>query len=52
MTIMRWVMSGLVVLPSCGIGLCDELVGQASVIDGDTLEIRKRRLDPTFSAAG
>jgi endonuclease YncB( thermonuclease family) len=29
---------GLVVA-SCSIGRCDDLVGQASVIDGDTLEI-------------
>jgi endonuclease YncB( thermonuclease family) len=44
MTIIRWLIAGLVVIASCGTGRCDELVGQSSVIDGDTLEIHGTRI--------
>jgi endonuclease YncB( thermonuclease family) len=44
MTIIRWLIAGLVIIASCGIGRCDELVGQASIIDGDTLEIHATRI--------
>jgi endonuclease YncB( thermonuclease family) len=44
MTIIRWLVAGLVIIASCGTGRCDGLVGQASVIDGDTLEIRGTRI--------
>ena len=36
MTIIRWLIVSLVIIASCNIGRCDELVGQASIIDGDT----------------
>ena len=37
-------LADLVVIASVGTGLCDELVGQASIIDGDTLEIHGTRI--------
>ena len=39
MTIIRWLIVSLIVIASCSIGRCDDLVGQASVIDGDTPEV-------------
>jgi endonuclease YncB( thermonuclease family) len=44
MTAIRWSIVGLVLIVSCGSGLCDELVGQASIVDGDTLEIHGTRI--------
>jgi endonuclease YncB( thermonuclease family) len=40
----RWVISGLALLFSCGVALSDDMTGQASIIDGDTLEIRGTRI--------
>ena len=45
MTIIRWLIAGLVIMASCGTGRCDGLVGQASVIDGDTLKFTARAFD-------
>jgi endonuclease YncB( thermonuclease family) len=44
MTTIRWLIVSLIVIASCSAGRCDELVGQASVIDGDTLEIHGTRI--------
>jgi endonuclease YncB( thermonuclease family) len=44
MMIIRSLIAGLVVIASYSIGRCDELVGQASVIDGDTIEIHGTRI--------
>jgi len=41
---LRWVVAGLVLLFSCGIALPDDMTGQASIIDGDTLEIHGTRI--------
>ena len=40
----HWVAAGLVLLFSCGTALPDDMTGQASVIDGDTLEIHGARI--------
>ena len=42
--IVRWVMAGLALLFSCGVALPDDMTGQASIIDGDTLEIHGTRI--------
>src|SRR6201989_3014944 len=42
--IIRSLIAGLVVIASYSVGLSDELVGQASVVDGDTLEIHGTRI--------
>jgi endonuclease YncB( thermonuclease family) len=42
--IVRWAAAGLVLLFSCGIALPDDMTGQASIIDGDTLEIHGTRI--------
>ena len=42
--IVRWLTAGLVLLFSCGIALPDDMTGQASIIDGDTLEIHGTRI--------
>jgi endonuclease YncB( thermonuclease family) len=40
----RWLMAGLALLFSCGVALPDDMTGQASIIDGDTLEIHGTRV--------
>src|SRR5947207_15869514 len=35
---------GLALAASCGAALADDLIGQASVIDGDTIEIHGNRI--------
>jgi hypothetical protein len=52
----RWLVTGLALLFSCGVALPDDMTGQASVIDGDTLEIHGTRIrlwgiDASFAAA-
>jgi endonuclease YncB( thermonuclease family) len=42
--IARWVISGLALLVSYGTALPDDLIGQASIIDGDTLEVHGTRI--------
>jgi len=42
--IFRWAIAGLALLFSCGIALPDDMTGQASIIDGDTLEIHGTRI--------
>jgi endonuclease YncB( thermonuclease family) len=42
--IVRWAIAGLALLFSDGVALSDDLSGQASVIDGDTLEIHGSRI--------
>jgi hypothetical protein len=37
-------MAGLALLFSCGVALPDDMTGQASIIDGDTLEIHGTRI--------
>jgi endonuclease YncB( thermonuclease family) len=36
--------AALMVLASCGAGRADDLTGQASIVDGDTLEIHGMRV--------
>jgi len=39
-----WLLVGLAFLALCRTALCDDLFGQASVVDGDTLEIHGTRI--------
>ena len=42
----RWrgVLAGLALLASCGTAFSDDIIGQASIVDGDTLEIHGNRI--------
>jgi endonuclease YncB( thermonuclease family) len=42
--IVRSSIAGLVLLFSCGVAMPDDMTGQASIIDGDTLEIHGTRI--------
>ena len=42
--IVRWTIAGLALLLSCGIASTDDMTGQASIVDGDTLEIHGTRI--------
>jgi endonuclease YncB( thermonuclease family) len=37
-------LAGLALMASCGTAMSDDLIGQASVVDGDTLEIHGNRI--------
>ena len=42
--LLAWIIAGLALLASSGAASADDLIGQASVIDGDTLEIHGNRI--------
>jgi endonuclease YncB( thermonuclease family) len=44
MTVIRWLIASFSIVVSCGVAVCGDFAGQASVIDGDTLEIHGMRI--------
>ena len=37
-------LTGLALVASCGVAMSDDLIGQATVVDGDTIEIHGNRI--------
>src|SRR5215831_12421700 len=44
MRFQHWLLAILLLLTATGVALADDLIGQASVVDGDTLEIHGNRI--------